>query len=81
MSGKLAAQFVNDIEVMSNGHLKIEKFYSSFVVKPVETFDATASGILDCDMTAASYQTGKNPAFQFVGNIMGGYNTPWQQYA
>ena len=54
-------------------------FYASSVVKSVETFDAAASGILDCDMTGGGYQTGKNPAFQFVGDIMGGYDTPYQQ--
>jgi TRAP-type mannitol/chloroaromatic compound transport system substrate-binding protein len=79
VSGKLAAQFVDDVQVMSNGDIKIEMFYSSSVVKSVETFDAAASGILDCDMTGGAYQTGKNPAFQFVGDIMGGYDTPYQQ--
>lgn len=49
------------------------------MVKSVETFDAAATGILDCDMTGGAYQTGKNPAFQFVGDIMGGYSTPYQQ--
>jgi TRAP-type C4-dicarboxylate transport system substrate-binding protein len=81
VSGKLAAQFVDDVQTMSNGQLKIEMFYSSSVVKSVETFDAAATGILDGDMTGGAYQTGKNPAFQFVGDIMGGYDTPWQQYA
>lgn len=78
-SGKLAAQFVDDIQVMSNGQLKIEMFYASSVVKSVETFDAAATGILDGDMTGGAYQTGKDPAFQFVGDIMGAYDTPWQQ--
>lgn len=81
VSGKLAAQFVDDVQTMSGGDLTIEMFYSSSVVKTVETFDAAASGIIDCDMTGGAYQTGKNPAFQFVGDIMGGYDTPWQQYA
>jgi TRAP-type C4-dicarboxylate transport system substrate-binding protein len=81
VSGKLAAQFVDDVETMSGGDIDIEMFYSSSVVKSVETFDAAANGILDCDMTGGAYQTGKNPAFQFVGDIMGGYDTPWQQYA
>ncbi len=49
------------------------------MVKSVETFDAAATGILDCDATGGAYQTGKNPAFQFVGDIMGGYATPVQQ--
>ncbi|MBL1404752.1 MAG: C4-dicarboxylate ABC transporter substrate-binding protein [Hyphomicrobiales bacterium] len=79
VSGKLAAQYVEDIQTMSGGTLEIEMFYSSSVVKSVETFDAAATGIIDCDMTGGGYQTGKNPAFQFVGDIMGGYDTPYQQ--
>ncbi len=79
VSGKLAAQYVEDITKMSNGEIQVEMFYSSSVVKSVETFDAAATGILDCDMTGGGYQTGKNPAFQFVGDIMGGYDTPYQQ--
>ena len=31
-------------------------------------------------MTGAGYQTGKNAAFQFAGDVMGGYDTPYQQY-
>jgi len=79
VSGKLAAQYIDDVQTMSNGEIQIEMFYSSSVVKSVETFDAAATGILDCDMTGGAYQTGKNPAFQFVGDIMGGYDTPYQQ--
>ena len=75
-SGQLAQQFVDDVELMSNGRLDIEMFFSSSVVGSVETFDAAATGILDGDMTGGAYQTGKNPAFQFVGDIMGGYDTP-----
>jgi TRAP-type C4-dicarboxylate transport system substrate-binding protein len=78
-SGKLAAGFVDDIQTMSGGEIAIEMFYSSSVVATTETWDAAVNGILDCDMTGGAYQTGKNPAFQFVGDIMGGYDTPWQQ--
>jgi TRAP-type C4-dicarboxylate transport system substrate-binding protein len=80
-SGELVTQFVDDIETMSAGRVDIEMFYSSSVVKSVETFDAAATGILDGDFTGAAYLTGKNPAFQFVGDPMGGYDTPWQLYA
>jgi len=79
VSGKLAAQYIEDIQTMSSGDIAVEMFYSSSVVKSVETFDAAATGILDCDMTGGGYQTGKNSAFQFVGDIMGGYATPYQQ--
>lgn len=78
-SGRLAQEFFDKVQLMSNGEIAIEPFFSSSVVKSVETFDAAASGILDCDMTGGGYQTGKNPAFQFVGDIMGGYDTPYQQ--
>jgi len=81
LSGKMAAEFIEDITAMSNGEIQVEMFYSSSVVKSAETFDAAATGILDCDMTGGSYQTGKNPAFQFAGDLNGGYANPYQQYA
>lgn len=78
-SGQLIQGFIDSVETMSNGEIDIEMFWSSSVVKSVEGFDAAASGILDCEMHGGAYQTGKNPAFQFVGDIMGGYDTPYQQ--
>lgn len=80
-SGQRLAQFIDDVSTMSDGEISIEMFYSSSVVATVETFDAAINGILDCDATGGAYQTGKNPAFQFVGDIMGGYETAWQQYS
>ena len=79
--GKLIGEFVENVKVMSGGDIEIEMFYSSSVVKSAETFDAASTGILDCDMTNGSYQTGKNPAFQFVADTMGGYDTPIQYQA
>jgi TRAP-type C4-dicarboxylate transport system substrate-binding protein len=80
-TGQMLAQWIDDVQVMSGGDITIEMFYSSSVVATVETFDAAINGIVDCDATGGAYQTGKNPAFQFVGDIMGGYDTPWQQYS
>lgn len=76
--GVAIQKFVNDVQTMSNGTLEIEMFYSSSVVPSAETFDAAKNGILDCDMTNGSYQAGKNAAFQFVADTMGGYDTPIQ---
>lgn len=81
LSGKMAAEYLEDIKAMSNGEIQVEMFYSSSVVKSAETFDAAATGILDCDMTGGAYQTGKNPAFQFTGDLAGGYTNPYQQMA
>jgi len=80
-TGQRLAQWIDDVETMSGGEIDIEMFYSSSVVATTETFDAAINGIVDCDATGGAYQTGKNPAFQFVGDIMGGYETPWQQYS
>jgi len=79
LSGQMAAEFIEDITAMSNGEIQVEMFYASSVVKSAETFDAAATGILDCDMTGGAYQTGKNPAFQFTGDLNGGYSNPYQQ--
>ena len=79
LSGQMAAKYIDDIQAMSNGEIEIEMFYSSSVVKSVETFDAAVNGIIDCDMTGGSYQTGKNAAFQFAGDLLGGYTNPYQQ--
>lgn len=81
LSGQMAAEFIEDVTAMSNGEIQIEMFYASAVVKSAETFDAAATGILDCDMTGGAYQTGKNPAFQFAGDLNGGYANPYQQMA
>lgn len=81
LSGELAQEFVDDVTAMSNGEIQIEMFFSGAVVKSTETFDAAATGILDCDMTGGAYQTGKNPAFQFAGDLMGGYANPYEQLA
>jgi TRAP-type mannitol/chloroaromatic compound transport system substrate-binding protein len=80
-NGEVAAQFAKNVEEFSGGSLKIEMFYSSSVSgKSAEVFNSAQTGIIDCDMTGAGYQTGKNAAFQFAGDVMGGYDTPYQQY-
>jgi TRAP-type mannitol/chloroaromatic compound transport system substrate-binding protein len=80
-SGKMAGEFIDDIHTMSNGEIEIEMFYSGSVVNATETFDAAVTGILDCDMTGGAYQVGKNPAFQFAGDLNGAYSNPYQMYA
>lgn len=79
--GQAIQDFVDSVSVMSGGELNIEMFYSSSVVPSAETFDAAINAILDCDMTNGSYQAGKNKAFQFVSDTMGGYDSPLQYQA
>nr|WP_319391119.1 TRAP transporter substrate-binding protein [uncultured Cohaesibacter sp.] len=79
--GKMYGDWAKLCETLSEGRLKIDLHFSSAIVKDFETFGAAASGILDIDMTGASYQTGKEPAFQFIGDVMGGYENPMQLHA
>lgn len=81
VSGQSIQKFVDDVTAMAGGRVEIELFWSSAVVASVETFDAASTGVLDGDFTGGGYQTGKNPAFQFIGDPMGGYDTPWQLYS
>ena len=78
-NGEAAARFIDNVQTMSNGGIQIDMFYNSSVVKTAEAFDAAITGILDCDMTGGGYQVGKDPAFQFVSDVMGGYTDPLQQ--
>lgn len=79
--GAAIQEFVDNVNLMSGGDIQIEMFYSSSVVPSAETFDAAINSILDCDMTNGSYQSGKNKAFQFVSDTMGGYDSPLQYQA
>lgn len=81
LSGQMAQEFIDNVHAMSNGDIAIEMIYSSALVASAETFDAAATGILDCDMTGGAYQTGINPAFQFAGDLTGAYENPYQQMA
>ena len=76
--GELIAQFIDDVQTMSDGALEIQIHYNSEVVAQNETLGAVSQGILDCDMTGASGNVGKDAGFQFAGDIMGGYDTPYQ---
>jgi TRAP-type C4-dicarboxylate transport system substrate-binding protein len=76
----LAQSFIDAVEVTSGGRVDNVMFGSSSVVGSTEGFAAAGSGVLDGEMHGGAYQTGKNPAFQFVGDPMGGYDNPYQLY-
>ncbi len=82
-SGDWAHRFMTDnwakrIEVMSGGSLTMEVLATKAVVPHRETIDAVANGILDGDLNAVSYFTGRDPAFAILGDLIAGYDTPDQ---
>jgi TRAP-type C4-dicarboxylate transport system substrate-binding protein len=78
LQGKALLRFAELTKEYSNNTVQIEMHTSSSVVNASEAFEASSMGIIDGDATGAGYVTGKNPAFQFYGDIMGGYSKPEQ---
>lgn len=77
-AGKTFQNFIDNVDAMSSGRLKMQPYANSSLVKITETFNATRSGILDADMSWPGYAVGTEPAFQFFGDINGGYDIPEQ---
>ena len=55
--------------------VKIEVLPTKAVVPHRETIDAVANGILDGDLNAVSYFSGRDPAFAILGDLIAGYDT------
>ena len=55
--------------------VKIEVLPTKAVVPHRETIDAVANGILDGDLNAVSYFSGRDPAFAIMGDLIAGYDT------
>lgn len=66
------------LEQMTNGRLTIELTPVGSVVPYNETMDAIALGVLQGDITATAYFTGRNKAFAVLGDLIAGYDTPAQ---
>ena len=60
------------------GGVKIDVLPTKAVVPHRETIDAVANGILDGDLNAVSYFSGRDPAFAIMGDLIAGYDTPDQ---
>ena len=70
------------LEVVTEGSLKMDVLPTKAVVPHRETIDAVANGILDGDMNAIAYFAGRDPAFAIMGDLIAGYDTPdqYQEY-
>jgi TRAP-type mannitol/chloroaromatic compound transport system substrate-binding protein len=80
-AGDWAHRFMTDnwgprLGVMSGGKLEVEVLPTRAVVPHRETIDAVANGILDGDLNAVSYFSGRDPALAIIGDLIAGYDTP-----
>jgi len=66
------------LATMSGGELQIELLPTKSVVPHRETPDAVGIGILDGDLTATAYFSGRDPVFAIMGDLIAGYDTPDQ---
>ena len=79
-AGDWAHRFMTDnwgpkLKAMSGGAVEVEVLATKAVVPHRETIDAVANGILDGDLNAVSYFSGRDPAFAIIGDLIAGYDT------
>lgn len=79
-AGDWAHRFITDkwapkLDAMTGGEIKIDVLPTKAVVPHRETIDAVANGILDGDLNAVSYFSGRDPAFAIIGDLIAGYDT------
>lgn len=79
-AGDWAHRFMTDnwgpkLGAMTGGKVKIDVLPTKAVVPHRETIDAVANGILDGDLNAVSYFSGRDPAFAVIGDLIAGYDT------
>jgi TRAP-type mannitol/chloroaromatic compound transport system substrate-binding protein len=64
---EMAQQYVNRVNEMSGGRLKIEYLPAGAVVKPFEIIDAVSKGVLDGGHHVSGYWYGKNKSASLFG--------------
>ena len=72
----LKKEWAARVKEMSGGRINIEMMPVGSIVKHSETLDAISSGILDGQVTATGYFSGKDPAFGLIGNTVGAWSDP-----
>ena len=79
-AGDWAHRFMTDnwgpkLGAITSGKITIDVLPTKAVVPHRETIDAVANGILDGDLNAVSYFSGRDPAFAIIGDLIAGYDT------
>jgi TRAP-type mannitol/chloroaromatic compound transport system substrate-binding protein len=78
---KAFEDFCQRVAAATNGRLEIQPFAAGSVTGVFETLDAVSAGVLDAHSTAPVYFTGKDPGFAVIGDLVFGYQHPWQAEA
>ncbi len=65
---EMAEQYVQRVNEMAGGRLRIDYLVAGSVVKPFEVMDATAKGVIDAAHTVAVYWYGKSKVASLFGS-------------
>ena len=71
--GKAVGQFVDQIEEITEGAVKINMYYAAEIVGNYGSLSAVRYGALDCEMSRVSNYVGTDVGWQLAGDMTGGY--------
>ncbi len=82
-SGEFSFIFLRDqwgpkLTEMTGGNLNVEFMPIESVMPRNETPEGVSAGVLSGDLTSISYFSGRDPAFAILGDLIAGYDTPYQ---
>jgi len=63
------------LAAMTGGEVKLEFTPINSIVDRSDTPEAVMAGVLQGDLTAVSYFTGRNPAYAILGDLIAGYDS------
>lgn len=67
-------EWADKLKKDSHGRLEVDLLPVGSIVKHTETLDAIKTGIIDGQLTATEYFSGKDPAFGLIGNMVGAWS-------
>lgn len=75
---RIMKDFTDSIGPLTDGRLAVDLLPVGSVVQYNETLDAVGAGLLDGQITAPVYFSGKDPAFALLGDLIAAYDHPEQ---
>lgn len=74
--GELIERFIDNLDVLSGGDIRIQYFEPNALVPPLEIFDAVAQGSVDAGYSTPGFWAGKDAALQLFASVPFGPAAP-----
>ncbi len=74
--GELIDRFIDHVDVLSDGDIKIQYFEPNALVPPLEIFDAVSQGSVDAGYSTPGFWAGKDAALQLFASVPFGPAAP-----